>query len=135
MERLTAVNVQSKITPEIEKQLAEIGAKLGLKFEVGKAKLGVTGADATISIKIETVTADGKSAEQREFERLAPHFSMTSDDYGRIITLRNSHYRLIGFRPNATVNCLRATLVSTGKEYILSMEQFERYAQPSKIAA
>lgn len=135
MERLTTVNVQSKITPEIEKQLAEIGAKLGLKFAVGKVKLGATGADATLSIKMETVTADGKSAEQREFERLAPHYNMTADDYGRIVTLRKSRYRLIGFKPNATVNCLRAVLVSTGTEYILSMEHFSMYAEPREIAA
>lgn len=130
MDRITLASMSAKITPEIERQLAEIGAKLGLKFEIGKAKIGPTGNDATVQVSIETVTEDGKSAEQREFEKLAPHFGLSAEDYGRIIVLGRKRYRLVGFRPNAPVNCLRAALCSTGTEYILSMEHFERYALP-----
>ncbi|WP_327210156.1 hypothetical protein [Rhizobium leguminosarum] len=130
MERLTMANMTSKITPEAEAQLAAIGAKLGLKFEIGKTKLGTTGADATMQIRIETVSADGKSAEQREFERLAPHYGLLAEDYGRIIAAGRKRFRLVGFNPNAPVNCLRAALCSTGTAYIFSMADFQTYALP-----
>lgn len=130
MERITAATLKTKITPEVEAQLDAIGKKLGLKFLIGKVDLSTAGVKATLPITIETLSEDGKSAEQREFERLAPVYGLEAEDYGRIIEHGRKRYRLYGFRPNGKKNCLRVALCTTGGEYIMSLEHFDKYALP-----
>jgi len=98
------------LRPQIEAGLKELGDRLGIDFKAGNASYDI----ATAHFKLEmTLVGDveGKSPEQirdiklrAEFEKYSVLFGLTSEDFGREITLQGDTFAIIGVNPKAPKN-------------------------------
>lgn len=92
-DRATILNLQQRIL----ETLAPLGEELGIEFEGGDSQFNAS--QAQLGLRVTLTPRDGLTAEQREFNQLAPAFGLTAEDYHRTLTRGGTRYRLIGFKP------------------------------------
>lgn len=67
------------------------------------------------------ILTDTNEAE-RTFGVYAKRYGLEPSDYGAIVTIRGSRYKIVGISPNRPKNCFNIECVSTGKGYLGSRD-------------
>jgi hypothetical protein len=111
--------------PQIEDALKELGERLGIDFKLGRGTYNASGVSGSFALEMAAHdAATGKSGAQVLFERLAPRYGLTGEDYGREFTYQRNRYKLVGINPKSPVNCLTIARVPDGKEFVISLETY-----------
>lgn len=92
-DRATILNLQQRIL----ETLAPLGEELGIQITGGDSRFSASQASVAFSLAL--TPRDGLTAEQREFNQLAPAFGLTAEHYHHPLTRGGTRYRLIGFKP------------------------------------
>ena len=113
------LNNVKALSKEMEKELAAIAAKYGLKIVQG---VGGKYDAAKVSFKFEvavTDTATVTDEEKKLFEMYARLYSFEPEDYGRVATnpLDGKSYAILGFNTRKHKNGLKVRCVQDGKMY------------------
>jgi hypothetical protein len=89
----TTLNLQQRILDTLQPLVDELDIEItpnGTRFNASQINLG---------LEISLAPRDGLTAEEREFQELAPVFGLTVSDYRRPLVFNRIHYSLIGFKP------------------------------------
>lgn len=90
---------------EMETALSAIAEKYNCDVSIGNIKYDDINTD--ISVSFRSKGADGKSADQLNFEKYCGQFGFKPEDFGFTFTDKNKTYTFIGFNPRARKNyCL-----------------------------
>lgn len=90
---------------EMESALAAIAEKYNCDVSVGNIKYDDINTD--ISVSFRSKGADGKSADQLNFEKYCGQFGFKPEDYGFTFTDNGKTFKFVGFNPRARKNyCL-----------------------------
>jgi hypothetical protein len=122
---MTTINKQTLQTlrPQVEQALAELGDRFGIDFALGRGSYNSSGVSGSFTLEMSTRDeATGKSGAQVIFERYAPRYGLTAEDFGREFSIRKTRYKIVGINPNAPVNCLTIARVRDDKEFVASVE-------------
>jgi|GEM_PF-3984615 len=101
----------------LNKHLAAAAAELGMQLKNSGARFSPT----SISKKVEFLAISGEAVEittnkaKMEFELFAP--TVLKDSFGKLIKLGNDQYRIAGFNPGASKNCISIKRVRDDKAY------------------
>ena len=88
---------------EMETALAAIADKYNCDISVGNIKYDDINTDVSVSFR--SKGADGKSADQLNFEKYCSQFGFKPEDYGYTFTDKDDKtYTFVGFNPKARKN-------------------------------
>ena len=87
---------------EVEAALSTIAAKYNCDVSAGNIKDDDINTDMTISFR--SKGADGKSADQLNFEKYCGQFGFKPEDYGFTFTDNGKTFEFVGFNPKARKN-------------------------------
>lgn len=91
-------NEFNNLREEIEKALAPIAAKYNCEVSAGNIKYDDISTNVAITFNS---VADGKSADQLNFEKYATAYGFAPTDYGFEFDYNKKHYVFTSFRPTA----------------------------------
>jgi hypothetical protein len=124
MTQITSQTLKT-MRPQIEDALKELGERLGIDFKLGRGTYNGSGVNGSFALEMAARdAATGKSGAQVLFERLAPRYGLTAEDYGREFTYQRTRYKLVGINPKSPVNCLSVARVKDDKEFVISIETY-----------
>ena len=87
---------------EMESALAAIAAKYNCDVSIGNIKYDDINTDVSVSFR--SKGADGKSADQLNFEKYCGQFGFKPEDYGFTFTDNGKTFEFVGFNPKARKN-------------------------------
>ena len=87
---------------EMEAALAAIATKYNCDVSIGNIKYDDINTD--ISVSFRSKGANGKSADQLNFEKYCGQFGFKSEDYGFTFTDNGKTFEFVGFNPKARKN-------------------------------
>ena len=118
--------VLNSIRTDVEKALKEIGDRHGIDLALGRGTFTPSGLTGKLPIEMAARNdATGKSGLQTEFEKLAPRYGLTAEDFGREFSHSRRRFKLIGINPTRPTNCLTIACVKNGTEYLLDLESYK----------
>lgn len=124
MTQITSQTLKT-MRPQIEEALKELGERLGIDFSLGRGTYNASGVSGSFALEMAARDeATGKSGGQVLFERLAPRYGLTAEDYGREFTYQRNRYKLVGINPKSPVNCLTILRVKDDKEFVMGLETY-----------
>ena len=95
----------SQLRYEMETALAAIATKYNCDVSVGNIKYDDINTDIVVSLR--SKGADGKPADQLNFEKYCGQFGFKPEDYGFTFTDGKKTFTFVGFNPKARKNyCL-----------------------------
>jgi len=101
---------------EVVSELAALGRKHGLDFDIVGGSVGIT--DMTLKVKAKTINTGAIEKEKREaMDRNGIGFGIGSSDYGRTFMFRGQAYKLVGIKASRPKYPVLAEQVGTEKVY------------------
>lgn len=109
--------VCNTLRKEVEAALLPFANKYGLTLSMRGGTYNDWSWLAKVEFKVKE-TAEGKSAEQAEFEKYCHQFSCKPQDYGRTLTINGKEFTLIGFALNRSKFTIKVKSLDTGKIHL-----------------
>lgn len=108
---------------EFEAALAELGEKYGVKFNLGNAKIDMSGT-VTMKFTAAPIAADGTvaSTEASDFKLYARGWGLSADDLKKEIIYGGVRYEIVGAKPRSYKFPILAKNLTDGKNYKLPIE-------------
>lgn len=104
------------VSAEIQRELKDLGDRLGLKFDVGGGQIGAT----DLVIKVTASSNDASIVEdqkRRELEIYGRAYGLKGEDYGAEFTSQGHRYRLVGVKPSRPKFPISAERIRDGRCY------------------
>lgn len=124
---MTTINeaTLAAMRPDIHEALAEVGARFGIHINVGGGTYHPSGGTGSLTLEMSVSDIGaGKSGAQLEFERLAPRFGLSPEDYELEFTYQRNRYKLVGINPKRSVDRLKIVRLRDNREFVFSVEMF-----------
>jgi hypothetical protein len=104
--------------------LKPLAEKYGLTLGRGAGSF----ADQTFNMKVTfaATAADGKSADQAEFEKVCYAFGMKPEDWHKTFSTTKGEYRLAGLLPKRSKYCVRGEATSDGSRLLFTEDVLDR---------
>lgn len=112
-----------KIVEQISKELAVAASHIAEKYGLKVVRKSGSFDDLHYTNKVEftiTETAEGKSANQVDFEKYCSWYSLKPTDFGRELILEGERFTICGLRTKATKNVICIKRVDDGKTFVTS---------------
>jgi len=90
----------SVLVPQIEQELKAFCDKHNLSVKFQKGNLSHDASNASLTFRFDVNSNDGKSVEQKEFEKYASLFDLKASDYKRKFMSNGKQYTLTGIAPS-----------------------------------
>ena len=97
---------------ELQSDLDALELKYGLKFHVGN----MTYSDTVVTIKVDAGLGN-TDATKHKFKEYAARFGLKPSDYGKIVYVNGSQYKISGIKPKAHRYPIVMQNTDTGKMY------------------
>ena len=124
MKSFTKQNLTT-VRAKLNAKMAEFEKETGIRISLGN----ITFDSSEFKGKITAKLVGGKSEEELEkveFQKTCNLFGFTLADYKKETTLQGRKFELIGFKPKATKNNAIMKCVSTGKQFVTNVSQFQK---------
>lgn len=135
MSVLTAATCKA-MRPEIEKALADVASKFGVKVEVGKMTYD-PGVFLKVAVEFVKVDESGDSAKAvKEWNMFAPIYGLAGVPFGWTFTTHQGTFQICGVAPRASKFPVRVKNVADGKTYKFSEDAIRKmYDKNAKVAS
>lgn len=98
--------------------LAAVCERFGLDLRVGGGMFDSTCGIFRPRVEFALRTrGDGTSNAEAAFTRLAPMFNLKASDFGRVVTVRGTEFRIVGLNPSSAKFPVEAERVRDGKRF------------------
>lgn len=113
------------LRPDLQEALAEVGSRFGINLKAGVGIYHPSGGTGSMILEMSVSDiGDGKTGAQLEFERLAPRFGLSPEDYELEFSYQRNRYKLVGINPKRSVDCLRIVRLKDDREFVFSVDLF-----------
>jgi hypothetical protein len=112
-----------EVREQLDTALALLSTQIGLNVSLD-GSVRFTDDEMTFKVKVTPSSTDGKQVPQIEvdFAKYATRYGLSPDDLGRTFTSVGKSFKLVGMKPNATVNKMVGES-PTGKRYVFPVSE------------
>lgn len=103
----------TNIRLSLDAALKDVGERHNVTFTVGS----MTYTDIGCTVRLKATHGDQEQSERLQFEKAAPVFGLSVDDYGRTFSVRGRHFALIALKTRSPKLPYVGREISTGRQF------------------
>ena len=117
-----------KLSAEINAALADVAKANGITLVTGSASYTADGRSATFKLAVEVLAEGGieRDIPAELFMQNATFVGLKPEHLGEFITLQGRKFKISGFKPKATKNCIVIKDATTGKTFVTDADTVKR---------
>ena len=112
------------IRADIDAALSAVATKHGIKLSLGNISFSGLEFRSKVEAKILTTVQNGVSVDSSKvrFEQIAQYYGLKAEDFGMVVTISGTKYKIAGIREKGRKNVVLITPVLGGGNRICSVD-------------